>query len=211
MVKKYILLAASTLLFAACTKPANQATDNSLSLTGNLTQKSQNPSEQPAQTTKPAPVIQLSNEEIATMSAKVILKTSKGEITLKLYPESAPETVKNFLTKSKSKYYNNLTFHRVEDWVVQGGDPDGNGTGGGKMATELSEVPFKEGSLGVARGGDIRISNDSQFFICTKDCAWLTGQYTNFGEVTEGMDVVKKMAIGDKILSLEVASNEKNK
>jgi len=145
------------------------------------------------------------------MSAKAILKTSKGEITLKLYPESAPQTVANFVQKGKSKYYSNLTFHRVEDWVVQGGDPKGTGTGGGQMPTELNNMPFKLGSLGVARGGDIRVSNDSQFFICTKDCNWLTGQYTNFGEVTDGMEIAGNIAVGDKIISLTIVDDKPTK
>lgn len=128
--------------------------------------------------------------------------TSKGTIKVKLYGKATPNTVKNFLTKAASGYYQGLTFHRVEDWVIQGGDPKGNGTGGGSMPTELSQEPFKVGSLGVARGGNVQISNDSQFFICTADCSWLTGQYTNFGEVVSGMDVAKKMAIGDKIVKI---------
>jgi peptidyl-prolyl cis-trans isomerase B (cyclophilin B) len=133
---------------------------------------------------------------------QAVIKTSKGDITVKLYPDSAPKTVANFSDKAIKDYYKNLTFHRVENWVIQGGDPLGTGTGGGNMPTELSQVPFKEGSLGVARGGDIKISNDSQFFICTDDCAWLSGQYTNFGEVIVGMDIAKKIAIGDKILGI---------
>lgn len=132
----------------------------------------------------------------------VDLNTSKGVIRLKLYPAEAPKTVQNFLNKASSNYYKGLKFHRVEDWVIQGGDPLGNGTGGGKLATELSQTPFKAGSLGVARGGDINVSNDSQFFICTTDCSWLTGQYTNFGEVVTGMDIVTKIAIGDTIDSI---------
>jgi peptidyl-prolyl cis-trans isomerase B (cyclophilin B) len=137
------------------------------------------------------------------------LTTSKGLIRLKLYPKVAPKTVKNFIDKAKSGYYEGLLFHRVEDWVIQGGDPLGNdplraGTGGGQMETELSNTPFKLGSLGVARGGNIKISNDSQFFICTKDCNWLSGQYTNFGEVVEGLDVALSMEKGDTISSIEI-------
>jgi peptidylprolyl isomerase len=83
----------------------------------------------------------------------------------------------------------------------------GNGTGGGDIPTELSDVPFTTGSLGVARAGNIKISNDSQFFIClSENCAQLTGDYTIFGEVTDGMDVVNSIAIGDKILSIEVVT-----
>lgn len=206
MVKKFLIITLLAASVAACT-PKQSKQDNTLKLTGSPTSLNNNiqapstPIPQPELVAQPN--INLTKQEIASMSAKIVLKTTKGDITLKLYPDVAPQTVKNFLTKAKSDYYKGLTFHRVEDWVLQGGDPAGNGTGGGKMPTELSDTPFKEGSLGVARGGDIRISNDSQFFICTKDCAWLTGQYTVFGEVTEGMDIAKNMEIGDKILGLE--------
>lgn len=131
-----------------------------------------------------------------------IIKTEKGDITLSLYPNEAPNTVANFITKAKSGFYNNLTFHRVEDWVIQGGDPLGNGTGGGNMPTELNNKPFVVGSLGVARGPDIKVSNDAQFFITKTDASWLNSQYTNFGIVTNAMDVVKKIEIGDKILQI---------
>jgi peptidyl-prolyl cis-trans isomerase B (cyclophilin B) len=139
----------------------------------------------------------------AIIDAKMVtIKTSKGNIKLELYPDQAPKTVQNFLNKSKTNFYDNLTFHRVEDWVIQGGDPLGTGTGGGKMPTELNDLPFVMGSLGIARGQDISISNDSQFFIVTQDANWLDKQYTNFGKVVEGMDVVKKIQVGDKILSI---------
>ncbi len=141
------------------------------------------------------------NEETETTA---VLKTSKGDITISLFQKEAPNTVKNFTQKTKSGFYNNLTFHRVEDWVVQGGDPLGNGTGGGKMATELNDKPFVIGSVGVARGGDIQVSNDAQFFITKQDASWLNKQYTNFGMVTKGMDVAQKLQIGDKILSITV-------
>ncbi|MBU1085441.1 MAG: peptidylprolyl isomerase [Candidatus Beckwithbacteria bacterium] len=131
-----------------------------------------------------------------------VVKLAEGEVKIKLYKQEAPNTVLNFLGKATTGYYEGLNFHRVEDWVVQGGDPLGNGTGGGKMPTELNKVEFKRGSVGVARGGDIKVSNDSQFFICTTDCGFLTGQYTNFGEVVSGMELVDKVKIGDKILKI---------
>jgi peptidyl-prolyl cis-trans isomerase B (cyclophilin B) len=175
-----------------------------------LETKLDQPSSVPPQAAKsnPEPLINNHSQESATMSAQAVLKTSQGEITLTLYPDIAPKTVANFTAKAKSGYYRNLTFHRVEDWVIQGGDPAGNGTGGGQMPTELSNQAFLEGSLGVARGGDIRISNDSQFFICTKDCAWLTGQYTNFGLVTSGLDIAKQIQTGDKIISLTISDDQ---
>lgn len=166
----------------------------------------------PTPSLSPEPTLS-STPEIATPSTKpktggimqkATIATSKGNISVELYPEDATNTVKNFLAKAKSGFYTNLTFHRVEDWVIQGGDPLGTGTGGGNMPSEFSQRPFGVGSLGVARGGDPKISNDSQFFICTKDCSWLTGQYTNFGTVLNGMDVALKIAKGDTILSVTI-------
>lgn len=132
-----------------------------------------------------------------------------GSFTIELFGTgpanlSAPKTVENFISKANAGYYNGLTFHRVEDWVVQGGDPKGNGTGGGNMPTELNERPFVVGSVGVARGPDIRVSNASQFFVCLKPAEWLNKRYTNFGQVSEGMDVVRKVAIRDKIKKITI-------
>lgn len=135
---------------------------------------------------------------------EAVIITSKGEIQVTLYPQEASKTVENFLFKAAAGFYNELTFHRVEDWVVQGGDPKGNGTGGGQMPTELNNKPFVVGSLGVARGGDIKISNDAQFFITKKDSPHLNNQYTNFGMVVKGMEVVEKIAVGDKILGVQL-------
>ena len=148
-----------------------------------------------------SPTPSLSSE---TNSNKAVIKTDRGNIELILYPQDAPNTVANFVQKAKSGFYNNLIFHRVEDWVIQGGDPLGNGTGGGKIPTELNNKPFVVGSLGVARGQDINISNDAQFFITKKDSQFLNGQYANFGIVTKGMDVVNKIQIGDKILGISI-------
>ncbi len=161
-----------------------------------------NTSLSPALNLSPTPNISSSaNEKKITRG---IIKTTKGDIKIAFYQEEAPNTVNNFANKAKSGFYNNLTFHRVEDWVVQGGDPKGNGTGGGQMKTELNDKPFILGSIGVARGQDIQVSNDSQFFITKKESSWLNKQYTNFGIVTDGMDVVDKIEIGDKILGITI-------
>lgn len=159
------------------------------------------PSAQP--TKAPTPLPSLPADQIPT-ETQAVIKTSQGDISLQLFPKDAPRTVKNFVEKARSGYYKNLTFHRVEDWVIQGGDPKGNGTGGGPLPTELNTKSFKKGALGVARGGNIAISNDSQFFIVKTDATWLDKQYTNFGQVTNGMDVVNKIKIGDKILDVTV-------
>lgn len=137
-------------------------------------------------------------------SYSAVISTTEGDITVTLRGDAAPRTVQNFINKANSGFYKNLTFHRVEDWVIQGGDPNGDGSGGGNMQTEINQLPFTAGSLGVARKNDIRVSNDSQFFITKTDASWLNEQYTNFGNVTDGMDVVQKMKIGDKILSITV-------
>lgn len=143
-------------------------------------------------------------ESYKVASATAIIKTSKGDITLVLYGEDAPYTVANFIKKAKDDYYKNLTFHRVEDWVIQGGDPLGNGTGGGSMPVEFNDKPYLRGSLGVASKGDGVSQNDSQFFITKQDSSHLNGKYTNFGMVTEGLDVVDQIQIGDKILGITI-------
>jgi peptidyl-prolyl cis-trans isomerase B (cyclophilin B) len=206
IMKKLILTILLALVLSGCSLGGNQAEETTpLTNAGSdIINETGEPMTEP--TTLPEPTESTDSASAAKNDIKeyteAVIKTSKGDITVKLYPDSAPKTVANFGTKATNDYYKNLTFHRVENWVIQGGDPLGTGTGGGSMPTELSQVPFKEGSLGVARGGDIKISNDSQFFICTKDCSWLSGQYTNFGEVLEGMEIAKKIAIGDKILGI---------
>jgi peptidyl-prolyl cis-trans isomerase B (cyclophilin B) len=140
----------------------------------------------------------------AAGKSAVIELEKGGSITLQLFPAAAPKTVQNFEDKASKGFYNGLTFHRVEDWVVQGGDPRGDGTGGGQIATELSERPFTLGAVGVARGQDIRVSNDAQFFICTKPADWLNRMYTNFGQVSAGMETALGIKRGDKIKSITV-------
>lgn len=137
-------------------------------------------------------------------ATKASIVTTKGEIEIVLFSDAAPKTVENFVNKALSNFYSNLTFHRVEDWVVQGGDPLGNGTGGGQMETELNNNPFIRGSVGVARGGNIQISNASQFFITKTDAPHLDSLYTNFGQVSNGLDIVDSLEIGDRIISISV-------
>jgi peptidyl-prolyl cis-trans isomerase B (cyclophilin B) len=127
-----------------------------------------------------------------------------GSFTIALRPDKAERTVANFVAKAKAGFYDGKTFHRVEDWVVQGGDPDGTGRGGGKMPSELNDLPFSKGSVGIARGGDVKVNNDSQFFVVKSAASWLDKQYTNFGQVTSGQDVVQGIKIGDKIKKVTV-------
>lgn len=145
-------------------------------------------------------------------ATKATIKTEKGEIQLELYPQDAPKTVTNFATLAKNGFYDGLTFHRVEPgFVIQGGDPDGNGTGGASIygsefEDELNEDAasykngYKEGVLAMANRGPN--TNSSQFFIMLANNDSLPKNYTIFGKVTAGMDVVKNIAVGDVMLSV---------
>ena len=132
----------------------------------------------------------------------MVIETDKGTIVCSLATDAAAGvagTIANFEQKANSGYFNGLKFHRVENWVIQGGDPTGTGSGGGKMPAEYNNLPFSEGALGVARGPDKSRNSDCQFFIVKNNSRFLDNEYTNFGQVIEGMDVVKKVAIGDKM------------
>jgi cyclophilin family peptidyl-prolyl cis-trans isomerase len=134
---------------------------------------------------------------------RVEIHTTKGAFTIELRPDLAPESVVNYLVKWSKKYCDKSIFHRVEDWVVQGCDPEGNGTGGKDiLPTENSTESFLAGSVGVARKPYPKDkSNDSQFFVVKKDSRFLDGEYTYLGRVLTGMDVVNSLSVGDTINS----------
>ena len=122
-----------------------------------------------------------------------------GEYTIELYPEFAPATVANFLKLVNSGFYNGLTFHRVVDnFMAQGGDPEGTGCGGADetIKGEFAANGFTQNTLSHTRGvismarSMNKNSASSQFFICFGDCSFLDGDYAAFGKVTDGMDVV---------------------
>lgn len=148
------------------------------------------------------------SDQPITGRPQVEIVTGKGKFVIELRPDIAPKTVSNFLAKWANSYCESKTFHRVEDWVVQGCDPDGDGTGGKlNLTTEISSESFTAGSVGVARRAAPRdLSNDSQFFIVKKDSQFLDGEYTYFGKVSSGMDVVNKLTVGDTILGTTVLS-----
>jgi peptidyl-prolyl cis-trans isomerase B (cyclophilin B) len=130
----------------------------------------------------------------------IVLETSLGNIKIKLDYDAAPKTSANFEKLVKEKFYDNLTFHRiVPGFVIQGGDPKGDGTGGpGYTVPAEIKLLHKRGSIAMARTGDEvnpnRESSGSQFYIALQDLPQLDGQYTVFGSVVEGMDVVDKIA-----------------
>jgi peptidyl-prolyl cis-trans isomerase B (cyclophilin B) len=125
----------------------------------------------------------------------VVFKTSMGDVTLELDADKAPKTVTNMIVLAQMGFYNGLTFHRViPDFMIQGGDPEGNGTGGGSIfgpqfEDEINDMKLVRGVIAMAnRGPD---TNGSQFFIVTAEATpWLDGRHTVFGRVTEGMDIV---------------------
>lgn len=137
-----------------------------------------------------------------------VIKTNKGDINIKLFPEKAPKTVANFINLANRKYYDNLKFHRViSDFMIQGGDPKGDGTGGPgyKFDDEISSIRHsKPGILSMANAG--RNTNGSQFFITHVATPWLDGKHTVFGEVVaqSDQDVVNKIVQGDKIESIRI-------
>ena len=153
-----------------------------------------------------------------------VIHTEKGDIVVKLRPDKAPVTVANFVTLAEGtnpfvapeyknkKFYDGLTFHRViskangdeRDFVIQGGDPLGNGEGGPgyEFKNEISDLKHTKGTISMANAGPD--TNGSQFFITLADTPWLDGRYSAFGKVVKGMDIAMNIKKGDKINSVEI-------
>lgn len=144
-------------------------------------------------------------EDKKIKNKKVVMTTSKGVIEFDLDANQAPKAASNFVYLSENKFYDNLTFHRVEPgFVIQGGDPEGTGMGGPgyQFADDTVTGEYKGGTVAMANAGTN--TNGSQFFICLDDQPSLPKNYSIFGQVTKGMDVVSKIAVGDKIQSVTV-------
>src|ERR671927_291931 len=124
------------------------------------------------------------------------LHTNHGAIELELFPDDAPKTVQNFEDLARKGFYDGVIFHRViPDFMIQGGDPQGTGTGGPgyTFEDEINDHKVVRGALAMANSGPN--TNGSQFFIVTADaCPWLDGKHTVFGAVTSGMDVVDRIS-----------------
>ena len=147
-----------------------------------------------------------------TKSSKATIKTKFGDMDVVFFPEKAPKHVESFMTLAKSGFYNGTIFHRViPGFMIQGGDPNtkdlnkpetyGQGGPSQKLKAEFNDIPHRRGILSMARTNDPN-SAGSQFFIVVKDSNFLDGQYTVFGEVVKGMEVV------DKIVSLPKNSRD---
>jgi cyclophilin family peptidyl-prolyl cis-trans isomerase len=128
------------------------------------------------------------------------LHTSAGAIELELYPEDAPKTVDNFTRLAGEGFYDGVIFHRViPDFMIQGGDPTGTGTGGPgyQFEDEFNEHKVERGALAMANAGPN--TNGSQFFIVTTESApWLDGKHTVFGKVTKGQEVADRISMVDR-------------
>jgi peptidylprolyl isomerase len=153
----------------------------------------------------------------------IVLKTKHGDVVIRLRPDLAPKTVAQIQTLVKRKFYDGIVFHRViPGFMAQTGDPTGTGMGGSDLSNipaEFSDEPFKRGTVGMARSSAPDSAN-SQFYICLGDASFLNGQYTVFGQVVSGMDVVDKIKAGtqagngqvdhpDKIISVRFAPDAK--
>ena len=144
-----------------------------------------------------------SRESDSSLPVATIEIEGYGTVKAELYPETAPNTVNNFITLANSGFYNGLKFHRIiKDFMIQGGDPKGNGTGGPGYQIEgeftsngfANNLKHTKGVLSMARAQDPN-SAGSQFFIMTGDAPHLDGQYAAFGKVISGMDVIDKVGV----------------
>ncbi|MCY3743907.1 MAG: peptidylprolyl isomerase [Candidatus Poribacteria bacterium] len=143
-----------------------------------------------------------------------VVTTDKGTVVIEFYPDAAPVAVDNFIKLINQKFYDGLTFHRrVDEFVVQGGCPNGDGTGGpGWNITDEymhpNQRPHLRGTVAMARTSAPN-SSGSQFYICFKPQPSLDGNYTTFGGVIQGMDVVDRLAIGDVMTKIRLEAKSK--
>lgn len=141
------------------------------------------------------------------MKKYAVLQTTKGEIKFELFTEKAPITTSNFIGLANKKFYDGLTFHRViPGFVAQGGDPEGDGTGGSGKHINLEIVPglkHVKGAVAMARSSEPD-SASSQFYITLDKVPHLDGSYAVFGLVTKGMENVLKLQIGDRMNTVRI-------
>jgi peptidyl-prolyl cis-trans isomerase B (cyclophilin B) len=139
-------------------------------------------------------------------TSQVRIATSRGDIVFTLYPGEAPMHSAAFMKLAEAGFYDGLTFHRVEPgFVVQGGDPDGDGTGGPgyRLKAEFNAHPHLRGTVAMARSSNPD-SAGSQFYICLDDARFLDGQYTVFGQMTEGFEALETIRRGDRMESVTI-------
>ena len=186
-----LMLAFSAVTFSACSGKSTSSTE--------ATKKAETAATA-AQVTTAAPAT--ADEATGEVIKAVIDVKDYGVIKLDLYPDVAPKTVANFKKLTESGFYDGLTFHRImEGFMIQGGDPKGNGTGGsneeifGEFTANgfTNNLSHTRGVISMARNSVSMDSASSQFFIVQQDSTFLDGQYASFGKVTEGMEVVDQI------------------
>ena len=158
------------------------------------------------------PITSCNQGKMVDMNGRVaVVETNKGTFKFVLFESKAPITTKNFIELAKSGFYNGLKFHRYEPgFVIQGGDPKGDGTGGSPKTIPLEVDPtllHDEGAVGMARSQDPN-SASSQFYVTLSPAHSLDNAYAVFGTVTEGMKVVRELRVGDKMLKVTVITPE---
>ena len=144
---------------------------------------------------------------------------SRGSVMMELYPEKAPKTVEQFVRLVRSSFYNGVLFHRVENnprpFIVMTGDPltktvplgdsrIGTGGSGKKLPFEKNDLPFTNGTVGLSRDKNNPNSGDSQFFITLGPQPFLEGTYVAFGRVVQGLEILKAIRVGDRIVSMRI-------
>jgi len=152
---------------------------------------------------------------MASPEDTLVLDTTKGKVVIEMRPDLAPKHVARIKELVRQKFYDGIVFHRViEDFMAQTGCPEGTGTGGSgqKLKAEFSKEKHVRGTVSMARAQNPD-SGDSQFFICFTEAPWLNGQYTVWGQVSEGMDNVDQIKRGepvrdpDKIITARMAAD----
>lgn len=161
----------------------------------------------------------LGRAEAQDLENVLIIELATGKVTVQLRPDLAPNHVARIKELARAGFYDGIVFHRViPGFMAQTGDPTGTGRGGSKepdLKAEFTKTPFERGTLGMARSQNPNSAN-SQFFICFDRADWLDGQYTVFGKVTDGMDLIDKIAKGeppakpDKMVKVYIAADHPN-
>ena len=150
-------------------------------------------------------------EELRTLlekagASQARIATSKGDIVFTFYADDAPQHCAAFIKLSEAGFYDGLTFHRVEPgFVIRGGDPSGNGTGGPgyKLKAEFNARPHVRGTVAMARSASPD-SAGSQFYVCLDDARFLDRQYTVFGQMTDGFDALDAIRVGDVMTKVTI-------
>jgi len=145
---------------------------------------------------------------------RVTIETNRGDLELALYPEYAPKTVNNFVFLAQEGFYDGVVFHRViNDFMIQGGDPTGTGSGGPgyKFEDEVADNPLRHETAVISMANAGPNTNGSQFFITHSPQPHLDGKHTVFGKLVKGQEILNAIQQGDKMLKVMVSDDERSK